>query len=518
MFTEQDIVENIKDRWWRLNNLYWIKPKTGKDSSLIQFRPNWAQTELYEDLWTRNIILKARQLGVTTFFSIFFLDDCIFNPNREAGIIADTRENSEEIFRTKVKGVWDNIALDMPAIRAIIMDMCPLESDQGKRLVWKNGSAFRVGTSMRSGTLTELLITEYGKTCAKEPEKAREMRTGSIETLPKDALLVIESTAMGNQGDFYEKCMDARMYYNSGKELSALDYEFFFFPWWKEPAYKITTSTIFTKEDKDYFKGLEEDSDIKIDKPQKNWYVKKKKELGDDMKREYPSTPDEAFEQSIEGAYFIREVAEAYKDERIGSVSLMENHPVYTAWDLGMNDMTCIIFFQIYRDDIRIFDFYENSDEGLLHYIKYVQNKGYLYDKHFAPWDIEKRDFSLGKSRKEFAQDLGFRFDTVRRVSDIMDKVETARLMLNRCHFDEVKCDGLIRALKSYRKEWDEKRGCYKNRPLHDWASNPFDALATALKAIDEDMIVSVKRQNYAIEDYDVLTGEIYDINKTIYH
>ena len=73
MFTEQDIVENIKDRWWRLNNLYWIKPKTGKDSSLIQFRPNWAQTELYTDLWTRNVILKARQLGVTTFFSIFFL-------------------------------------------------------------------------------------------------------------------------------------------------------------------------------------------------------------------------------------------------------------------------------------------------------------------------------------------------------------------------------------------------------------------------------------------------------------
>ena len=81
MLTEQDLVEKIKDKWWRLNNLYWIKPKTGKDSSLIQFRPNWAQTELFNDLWTRNVVLKARQLGVTTFFSIFFLDDCIFNRN-----------------------------------------------------------------------------------------------------------------------------------------------------------------------------------------------------------------------------------------------------------------------------------------------------------------------------------------------------------------------------------------------------------------------------------------------------
>ena len=63
------------------------------------------------------IVLKARQLGVTTFFSVLFLDDCLFNPNREAGIIADTRENAEEIFRTKVKDVWDNVAKDIPALR-----------------------------------------------------------------------------------------------------------------------------------------------------------------------------------------------------------------------------------------------------------------------------------------------------------------------------------------------------------------------------------------------------------------
>jgi hypothetical protein len=41
---------------------------------------------------------------------------------------------------------------------------------------------------------------------------------------------------------------------------------------------------------------------------QRAWYVKKAEQQGEDMKREYPSTPEEAFEASIEGAYFATEM------------------------------------------------------------------------------------------------------------------------------------------------------------------------------------------------------------------
>lgn len=497
----------IKDRWWRLNNLYWIKPKEGRSTDLIKFKPNWAQTELFHNSWYRSLILKARQLGVTTYWSIFFLDDCVFNGNREAGIIADTRENAEEIFRTKVKSVWDNIANDMPDLQRIIKSSVTLESDQGKRLIWSNGSAFRVGTSMRSGTLTQLLVTEYGKICAKEPEKAREIRTGSIETLPKDAMLVIESTAMGNQGDFFTKCQSAREYKLGGKALTELDYRFFFFPWHKEKPYSLDIHTDFNDEDNKYFDKLLVDHQIELTNGQKSWYNKKKKELAEDIKREYPSTPDEAFEQSIEGAYFAREVMQAYSEQRITDVPILETLPVYTSWDLGINDTTCICFFQLHRTDIRIFDFYENKDEGLIHYIKFVKNKGYLIRKNFGPWDIDVRDYSLGKSRKEFARDLGFYFDTVPKVADIMDKIESARLLFSRVWVDERRCSGLVSALKAFRKEWDEKRGCYKNRPLHDWASNPFDSFVTGIQAIQHGLLSEHKKQQYAISDYDYLKG-----------
>ena len=118
--TPKNLVQLIKSRTWRLNNLYHIRPKEG--SNLIPFRLNWAQQELYDNIWNRLIVLKARQLGVTTFFAVLFLDDCLFNANREAGIIADTRENAEEIFRTKVKDVWDNLALDMPFLKKKIKE------------------------------------------------------------------------------------------------------------------------------------------------------------------------------------------------------------------------------------------------------------------------------------------------------------------------------------------------------------------------------------------------------------
>ena len=63
------------DTWWRLNNLYWIVSKRG---NRIKFKPNWAQTELYNNIWYCNIILKARQLGLSTMIILMLLDKVLF--------------------------------------------------------------------------------------------------------------------------------------------------------------------------------------------------------------------------------------------------------------------------------------------------------------------------------------------------------------------------------------------------------------------------------------------------------
>ena len=64
------------------------------------------------------------------------------------------------------------------------------------------------------------------------------------------------------------------------------------------------------------------------------WYQKKKEEQGDNMAREYPSFPKEAFDIAIKGAYYEKELGIAREQKRITQVYHDERLPVYTAWDL----------------------------------------------------------------------------------------------------------------------------------------------------------------------------------------
>lgn len=58
----------------------------------------------------------------------------------------------------------------------------------------------------------------------------------------------------------------------------------------------------------------------------------------------------------------------------------------------------------------------------------------------------------------------------------IADGIEQVREILPKCAFDEQKCSDGILSLEGYRKEWDDKRGCWKDRPLHDHTSHGADA------------------------------------------
>lgn len=58
----------------------------------------------------------------------------------------------------------------------------------------------------------------------------------------------------------------------------------------------------------------------------------------------------------------------------------------------------------------------------------------------------------------------------------VNDGIEQVREILPLCVFDEAKCESGIACLENYRKEWDDKRGCWKDKPLHDWTSHGGDA------------------------------------------
>ena len=109
--------DRLNDWRWRLDNLYYI---IDKNAQKTQFQLNWAQAELWEEMHYLNVILKARQLGFTTFIQIFMLDACLFNPDLTAGTIAHTLNDAEKIFKTKIKYPYDHLPEGIKAIVPIL--------------------------------------------------------------------------------------------------------------------------------------------------------------------------------------------------------------------------------------------------------------------------------------------------------------------------------------------------------------------------------------------------------------
>ena len=188
---------------------------------------------------------------------------------------------------------------------------------------------------MRSGTLQYLHVSEFGKICAQYPEKAREIVTGALNTVEAGQFIVIESTAEGQEGAFYRMSQEAREFAASGTSPIAARLRFHFFPWWRT---KPTRSTRSRRDDRRGIPALLRPAccqGIGLSDAQKAWYVKKDQTMEGDMRREYPSTPDEAFEQALEGAYFSIQLAAAAKQGRIGGFPVDPRYLVNSFWDLG---------------------------------------------------------------------------------------------------------------------------------------------------------------------------------------
>lgn len=182
-----------------------------------------------------------------------------------------------------------------------------------------------------------------------------------------------------------------------------------------------------------------------------------------------------SFEAAIRGAYYSDQIEAMRREERITTVAYEPNLPVNTYWDLGVNDATTIIFVQFHNGQKRIIDYYENSGEGLAHYAKVLQDKGYVYGKHYAPHDIQVKELGTGLTRLEQARSLGINFLITPNIK-VEDGINAARIVFNSCWFDQEKTDKLIESLSQYHKEWDDKRGVFKNQPYHDWSSHAADA------------------------------------------
>jgi hypothetical protein len=464
--------ERLGDRRWRLNNLYYIQNKQGEKQL---FRMNWAQEKLFNEMWYLNCILKARQLGISTFITLLFLDTALFNSDVSCGIVADTEENAKYIFR-KIKFAYDCLPQDLRDLRSA-------KNDSAKELTFSNNSLIRVGTSLRSATFQYLLISEFGRICAEDIKRANEILTGSLNTIASGQFCFVESTAKGRSGAFYELCKQAQTNQDAQIQLTPLDYKFFFLPWWQNKEYRLIFDAIIPTDLEEYFKDLHEVHGIAITPSQKVWYAKKYQTQFDDMKREYPSIPEEAFQASIEGFYYGKYMTKARVEKRITNVTHDETMPVYVAMDLGFSDSTAIWFFQIIGQEVHLIDYYEKSGEPLTHYLKVLSDKPYNIQKFYVPHDAKNTEYGSGLTRVQIARNHGITFTALPRLS-IQEGIDACRNTFGKCWFDERKCGGGIKSLESYRKEWDERNACWSDKPKHDFSSNGADAFRYLVQSL----------------------------------
>lgn len=495
--SKADLILALNNKWYRLNALYKIKNKDGK---VIRFRPNMAQRERFLNRHYWDLILKARQLGFTTFEMIDSLDDCLWQSNFAAGCIAHTLDDAKDIFRNKVKFAYDQLRLSQAwnhIFTLIDLYLPKPKHDKGEALVFDNGSSIKVSTSYRGGTLQRLHVSEFGKICRKYPDKAREIVTGAFEAVGTGNQVTIESTAEGREGYFFDYAQAARKLADAGKKPGMMDFQFHFAPWHKEPSYRLDPEGVdIPSWLMMYFVELQSKHGIETDREQQAWYSKKAEKLADDMKREYPSTPDEAFDQAVQGAYMATQMRRVRKNGRITTKCLFNPElPVHTAWDLGMDDAMTIVFFQLAVREIHIIDYLEHSGEGIEYYAGKLREKPYQYGRHYGPHDLAVRELSNGgMTRKEKWIEYGIRFeDPVPRVANQAEGIEASRQFIGACWFAETVqkdngepsngVDRLIDCLDNYRKDWDERLGKYKSTARHDWASHGYKAFETLARA-----------------------------------
>ena len=191
-----------------------------------------------------------------------------------------------------------------------------------------------------------------------------------------------------------------------------------------------------------------------------------------------------SFEAAVRGAIYGRVMQLLREQKRIARVPYEPLLPVATAWDLGIGDSMAIWFAQQERSgDVRVIDYYENSGEGLGHYVNLLNSKGYTYGKHYLPHDANARELGTGKSRAEMLRGLGLNVDVLPNLP-LEDGIEATRMFLRRCYIDQERCQGGIDALVSYRRRQNTRTEEYGS-PEHDWASHGADAMrymATGMK------------------------------------
>jgi hypothetical protein len=207
-----------------------------------------------------------------------------------------------------------------------------------------------------------------------------------------------------------------------------------------------------------------------------------KNEMGEDK---YRQEFECSFDAAVEGSYFGQILNELEEKKHMQEIPREELSRTFTAWDLGMGDSTSIWVAQLVGTEVRLIDYYENHGVGLDHYVKWIKDNDYLKAEHILPHDVRVRELGTGKSRMEMLEESGLEVKIAPRMG-LDDGIQAVRRLLPRCWFNVPKVQTGLNCLRNYRRDYDEKRKIFYERPLHDWSSHGSDSFRYLALGLDE--------------------------------
>jgi hypothetical protein len=207
-----------------------------------------------------------------------------------------------------------------------------------------------------------------------------------------------------------------------------------------------------------------------------------KNEMGEDK---YRQEFECSFDAAVEGSYFGQILNELEEKKHMQEIPREELSRTFTAWDLGMGDSTSIWVAQLVGTEVRLIDYYENHGVGLDHYVKWIKDNDYLKAEHILPHDVRVRELGTGKSRMEMLEESGLEVKIAPRMG-LDDGIQAVRRLLPRCWFNVPQVQNGLNCLRNYRRDYDEKRKIFYERPLHDWSSHGSDSFRYLALGIDE--------------------------------
>lgn len=201
-------------------------------------------------------------------------------------------------------------------------------------------------------------------------------------------------------------------------------------------------------------------------------------EGGARFRQEYMNDPD----VSLPGAYYAHILTRMEQSGQITSVPWDTRFPVTLALDLGYGDSTAIWFAQQVGMQVRVIDYMEGNTAEIAVWAKRLKELPYTYGDVILPHDAGHGHItghSVARQLKAFGFKVGCKGANEHDVlpnTPVDPGIQAVRSFLPGCWIDKTKCAKGLESLRSYHREWDDKRHTFKDTPRHDWTSHGADA------------------------------------------